>query len=52
MVKTGRKRLQIDSADLVVLAESSIKVMHQVFVNLLSTNLVMHTVVRLIHVRP
>ena len=52
VVKFGRRRLLFAFVDFVVSAESLVKLMYQVNVGSLSTNLSMHIVVRLIHVHP
>ena len=52
VVKFGHQGLQFAFVDFVVLVESSVMVMYQINVDLLSTNLLLHIVMRLIHVHP
>ena len=52
VVKFGRQCLQFAFVDFAVTAESSVMVMYQLNVELMSTNLIMHLPMPLIHVHP
>ena len=50
VVKFGRQRLHFSCVNFIVSAGNLVMVMYQVNVDLLSTNLLLHIVMRLIHV--